>query len=140
MIPIKLLLTAGLFAVLAYTVIQKVAPRLLKLLIFVAVLLGVYFVWFPDQTTVIANWLGVARGTDLLIYVWIVLSFAMGLNLNFKVRAARRSITDLTRAIALLSAPADHPPEADHTPATNRSPEAGGPTEEAPPPHEERVD
>jgi hypothetical protein len=104
-IPIKLLLTAGLIAVLAYTVIQKVAPRLLKLLILVVVLSGIYFVWFPDQTTVIANSLGVARGTDLLIYVWIVLSFAMGLNLNFKVRAARRSITELTRAMALLSAP-----------------------------------
>lgn len=104
MIPIKLLLTACLAAVLAYASIQRVAPRIVRSAIIAIVLVGLYFVWRPDHATVIANRLGVGRGTDLLIYVWIVLSFAVGLNLNFKLRAARREITELARAIA-LSAP-----------------------------------
>ncbi|MEJ2541242.1 MAG: DUF2304 domain-containing protein [Gemmatimonadota bacterium] len=105
MIPIKLVLTLGLAVVVAYTLIQRVAPRALKIVIFTVVLLGIYFVWFPDHATIIANRLGVGRGTDLLIYVWIVLSFAIGLNLNFKIRAARHDITELARAIALMSTP-----------------------------------
>jgi small membrane protein len=102
--PIKLMLTLGLAAVLAYATVQRVAPRIVKTSIVAFGLVGLYFVWLPDHATVIANWLGVGRGTDLLIYVWIVLSFAVGLNLNFKVRAARREITELTRAIALATA------------------------------------
>ena len=115
MIPIKLVLTLALAGVVAYTAIQRVAPRALKVLIFTFVLLGVYFVWLPEHATAIANRLGVGRGTDLLIYVWIVLSFAIGLNLHFKIRAARHEITDLARAIALLSVEEGAPGEA--TPA-----------------------
>jgi hypothetical protein len=46
------------------------------------------------------------------IYVWIILSFAVGLNLNFKVRAARREITEVTRALALATAREPGPPRA----------------------------
>ena len=104
MMPIKLALTIGLAILLVYTLIQKVAPTLLKIAIFGAVFAGVYFVWLPDHATLVANWLGVGRGTDLMIYLWILLSFAIGLNLHFKIRAARQDITDLTRAIAIASA------------------------------------
>jgi small membrane protein len=104
MIPIKLVLTLGLSMLLVYTMIQKVAPTLLKIAIFSFILAGIYFVWLPDHATVVANWLGVARGTDLVIYVWILLSFAIGLNLHFKVRSARHDITELTRALAMQSA------------------------------------
>ena len=101
--PIKLVLTAGLAVLWVYALVQRVAPRSVRLGTAVAVALGVYFVWFPEQTTLLANRLGVGRGTDLLIYVWILLSFAIGLNLSFKVRALRREITDLARAIALAT-------------------------------------
>ena len=103
MTPIQILLSVGLVGLLAYTAVQQVAPRVVKLFIFTLALLGLYFVWVPQHTTAIANLLGVGRGTDLLIYLWIVLSFAVGLNLHLKVRAARRDITELTRAIALRS-------------------------------------
>lgn len=123
--PIKLALTFGLSMLLVYTLIQEVAPKLLKIAIFSFVLAGIYFVWLPDHATVVANWLGVGRGTDLVIYLWIVLSFAIGLNLHFKIRSAREEITELTRALAMLSARAPDPdrpagpradtPDPDHT-------------------------
>jgi hypothetical protein len=101
--PIQLLLSAGLLGVLAYVYVQRAAPRVVKLGITTMVGIGVYFVWMPDHTTIVANWLGVARGTDLMIYLWIVLTLGFGLNLNFKIRSARREITLLTRAMALES-------------------------------------
>ena len=114
MSPIQILLSVGLVGLLAYTAIQRVAPRVVKLSFYILALLGLYFVWVPDHTTAIANLLGVGRGTDLLIYLWIVLSLAIGLNLHLKVRAARRDITELARALALRTA-ADDPGEQGET-------------------------
>jgi len=124
--PIKLVLTAGLGGVLAYVTVQRAAPRIVKLGTMTIAVVGIYFVWMPDHTTVVANWLGVGRGTDLLIYLWIVLSLAFGLNLNFKVRAARREITELTRALALSSpsSPLGPPEEADGEAPSDRAPDA----------------
>lgn len=104
MMPIQVILTLGLLAALIYASVQKVMPRLILLAFFGLVALGVYFVWMPDHTTVIAHWLGVARGTDLLIYLWIVLTLIVGLNLHLKIQAAREEITELVRAMALASA------------------------------------
>ena len=36
------------------------------------VIAGIYAILRPDDTTVVANWLGVARGTDLMEYVLII--------------------------------------------------------------------
>jgi hypothetical protein len=110
--PIKVLLTFALSGVMAYALVQRTVPSIVKSVTIVFVAAGMYFVWLPQHTTMVANWLGVGRGTDLLIYVWIILSFAVGLNLNFKVRAARREITEVTRALALATAREPGPPRA----------------------------
>lgn len=102
--PIKLILTAGLSVLLAYTLVQRSAPRVVKPLMVVILGAGVYFVWFPDQTTALAGWLGVGRGTDLLMYLWILATLGVALNLSFKIRSTRREITELARAVALLTA------------------------------------
>lgn len=72
------------------------------------VLAGVYAVLRPDDTTVVAHWVGVARGTDLMLYALIIaFSFStLSTYLRFKdleVRYAR-----LARSIALDRA---QPPE-----------------------------
>ena len=72
----------------------------------VFVLAGVYAVLRPNDTTVVAHWLGVDRGTDLMLYALIIaFSFTtLSTYLRFKdleVRYAR-----LARAVALESAQA----------------------------------
>lgn len=124
--PIKLILTAGLAVLLAYTFVQRSAPRVVKPLMVVILGVGVYFVWFPDQTTLLAGWMGVGRGTDLLMYLWILATLGVALNLSFKIRSTRREITELARAVALLTA---------------REPGTGeGEAEEAPPEEHEVSD
>ena len=120
--PIQFLLTLGLLASLLYASVQRVVPRVINLSFATVVAVAIYFVWLPDHTTIVARLLGVARGTDLLIYIWILLTLFVGLNLRLKIRAAREEITELTRAMALASA---------------RSPE-GNPPPDAPPQDEER--
>jgi small membrane protein len=68
------------------------------------VLAGIYAVLRPDDTTVVAHWVGVRRGTDLMLYALVIaFSFTtMSTYMRFKdleLRYAR-----LTRAIALQSA------------------------------------
>ncbi len=102
--PIQLLLTLGLLASLWYASTQRVAPRAATLAFTAIVAVGIYFVWLPDHATVVAGWLGVGRGTDLLIYLWILITLFVGVNLHLKIQAVRENITELTRAVALASA------------------------------------
>lgn len=101
--PIQILLTLGLLGVLVYASVQRITPRVFTVAFATLVVVGIYFVWMPDDTTIIAQWLGVARGTDLLIYVWILISIFVGVNLHLKIRSARDEITELTRALALAA-------------------------------------
>jgi hypothetical protein len=107
--PIQILLTVGLVGALFYASVQRVMPRTVTLTFAVLVGIGIYFVWMPEHTTALAQWLGVGRGTDLLIYLWILLTLLVGLNLHLKIQAAREEITRLTRAMALArpQAPSD---------------------------------
>jgi small membrane protein len=73
------------------------------------VLAGIYAVLRPDDTTVVARWVGVRRGTDLMLYALIIaFSFTtMSTYLRFKdleLRYAR-----LARELALASAQAPEP-------------------------------
>ncbi len=68
------------------------------------VIAAVYAILRPDDTTVLANWLGVDRGADLLSYA-LVIAFAfttMSTYLRFKELELRYA--HLARAVALMSA------------------------------------
>ena len=63
--------------------------------------LGFYFVWHPDDATRLAELVGIGRGADLVLYVWVVLSFIAVLYLHLRMRAQAELITGLARAIAI---------------------------------------
>lgn len=75
--------------------------RLLALLFIVAAVLAIIF---PTMLTVVANFFGVGRGTDLLLYGFIVIGMLFAVAV---IRAKARSdarVTQLARAVALLEA------------------------------------
>ena len=45
---------------------------------------------------------GIGRGVDLIIYVWVVISLLVVFNLHLKLRSQMELITGLAREIALL--------------------------------------
>ena len=63
---------------------------------------GLYFVWFPAHATVLAEAVGIGRGVDLIIYVWVVISLLIAFNLHLKLRSQMELITELAREIAML--------------------------------------
>lgn len=68
------------------------------------VLAGVYAVLRPDDTTVLARWLGVARGTDLMLYVLIVVFVFTTLSTYMRFKDLEFRYAQLARAIALAGA------------------------------------
>jgi hypothetical protein len=65
---------------------------------------GIYFVWFPAQSTRLAELLGVGRGVDLFLYLWVAISLLVLLNLHLKLRMQLELITLLARRMALTNA------------------------------------
>ncbi len=63
--------------------------------------LGAILVVFPSVTSRAATFLGVGRGTDLLLYLAIVAGLFVCANLYFRIKKQERRIAELSRAIAL---------------------------------------
>ena len=75
--------------------------RIIALLFVLAAILAIIV---PAALTTVANLLGIGRGADLLLYVFIIASMLFAVA---TVRAKARSdarVTDLARAVALLEA------------------------------------
>ena len=66
--------------------------------------IGVALVIRPDWSSDAANFLGVGRGADLILYVWTAISILVLANVHFRLRAFQAQITVLTREIAILEA------------------------------------
>lgn len=81
---------------------QNVGVRASKRLAFATfVLLSIYAVLRPDDVTVVARWLGIGRGTDLLVYL-LVVGFIFGmLNTYLRDREISQHLTNLARQIAI---------------------------------------
>ena len=69
-----------------------------------AALFGAYIVWMPDHATYLANWVGIGRGADLVLYVWVLISCAILLLFYLNIRDQLQLITTLARRMALADA------------------------------------
>lgn len=75
--------------------------RLIAILIAFAALLAIVF---PEILTWAANLIGIGRGTDLLLYLFVIVTILFGVG---AVRARARQdarVTELARAVALMEA------------------------------------
>lgn len=65
---------------------------------------AVYAILRPDDTTVVAHWLGVARGADLIGYVLIVVFIFTTMSTYLRFRDLELKYARLARAVALQNA------------------------------------
>ncbi len=104
---IQVLLISAVVALLVYLLRSRTnakAKAWVKVGYVLFVIAAVYAILRPDDTTVLANWLGVDRGADLLSYA-LVIAFVfttMSTYLRFKELEVRYA--QLVRAVALQSA------------------------------------
>jgi len=70
----------------------------------VCISLGILFTLKPEVTDQIAKLIGVGRGADLIIYLYILGTNFVILILFIKIRDLRRQITELTKCLAHTNA------------------------------------
>ncbi|MFN8228200.1 MAG: DUF2304 domain-containing protein [Mycobacterium sp.] len=76
------------------------------------VIAAVYAILRPDDTTVVAHWLGVDRGADLIGYVLIVAFIFTTMSTYMRFKDLELKYARLARAVALQSAQQpEHPNE-----------------------------
>ncbi|HVM90336.1 MAG TPA: DUF2304 domain-containing protein [Verrucomicrobiae bacterium] len=67
----------------------------------VGVACGLIVVWYPNSASWIANFVGIGRGADLVVYLAIVLLFVLVLQLHVSHVRLERQLTKLVREDAL---------------------------------------
>lgn len=100
----QIVLTALLGGILLYAWTEYRRSPVIGVFALLAACGGLYFVWLPSHATALAEFAGVGRGVDLIIYTWVVISLLLLLNLHLKLRAQMELITTLAREIAIANA------------------------------------
>ena len=58
-------------------------------------------VFWPNSTTIIANYFGIGRGTDFVIYISLSILFYLIFKMNVKIESVGRDITKIVRQNAI---------------------------------------
>jgi hypothetical protein len=99
----QLIFSMLFFGVVLYAWTEYQRTPVVAFLSFAAAIAGLYFVWFPGQSTRLAELVGIGRGADLILYTWACISLVVLLNLHLKLRTQLELITALARTIALAN-------------------------------------
>jgi small membrane protein len=109
----QLVFSVMLASVLLYAWREYRRSPAIAMLALLAGFAGLYFVWRPADSTSLAEFVGIGRGADLVLYIWVCISLIIVLNLHLKLRTQHELITMLARSVALASftrpEPADDP-------------------------------
>lgn len=104
---IQLLLITSVIALLVYLLRSRTnakAKAWVKVGYLLFVIAAVYAILRPDDTTVLANWLGVDRGADLLTYGLAIAFVFTTLSTYLRFKELELRYARLARAVALQSA------------------------------------
>ena len=66
--------------------------------------LAIVCILFPELTTLVAHRLGVGRGTDLIVYLFIVAAMFLFILVHSRIASLERAQTQLVRQIAMQNA------------------------------------
>jgi hypothetical protein len=104
---IQILLIAAVVALLVYLLRSRTnakAKAWVKVGYVLFVIAAIYAILRPDDTTVVANWLGVDRGADLLSYALMIAFVFTTLSTYLRFKELELRYARLARAVALQSA------------------------------------
>ena len=104
---IQALLIGSVLAMLVYLLRSRRSARSkawVKVGYVLFVIAGIYAILRPDDTTIVANWLGVKRGTDLMEYVLIIVFVFTTLSAYMRFKDLELKYARLARAVALQNA------------------------------------
>ncbi len=110
---IQVLLIASVLALLVYLLRSRSSARSkawVKVGYVAFVILSIYAILRPNDTTVVANWVGVNRGADLITYMLIIAFAFTTLSAYMRFKDIELKYARLARAVALQNAraPEEH--------------------------------
>ena len=100
----QILFTLALGGAWLYVHGQTRLSGAVRLALYAVIFAGLFFVWRPDESTHIANTLGIGRGADMIYYIWMIISLAVVINVHLKLRQNLNLVTELARSIAIAEA------------------------------------
>jgi hypothetical protein len=106
------LLIVSIVLILVYLLRSRRSPQAkawVKIGFILFVVAAIYAIVRPDDTTVVAHWLGIGRGADLLEYAFIMAFLFVTISAYMRFKDLELRYARLARAIALegARAPAD---------------------------------
>jgi len=104
---IQALLIVSVLALLVYLLRSRGSSRSkawVKVGYVAFVVVSIYAILRPDDTTVVANWLGVDRGADLITYMLIIAFAFTTLSAYMRFKDIELKYARLARAVALQNA------------------------------------
>ncbi|KAA0085725.1 DUF2304 domain-containing protein [Mycolicibacterium sp. P9-64] len=104
---IQVLLIAAIVVLLVYLLRSRRSAKSrawVKVGYVLFVIGAIYAVIRPNDTTVVANWLGVARGTDLIEYALVIAFLFTTLSAYMRFKDLELRYAQLARAVALEGA------------------------------------
>ncbi len=97
MVPVQAILISAVVFLAFYMYLRLRSSLLDAVLIFLFFGLGIFFIIKPEVTTQIAQWLGVKRGINLLLYFTIIFLLFLILKLYSRIRRLESKFTDFVR-------------------------------------------
>src|SRR4030095_6706556 len=104
MTPIQVVLTAGIIIIAAYMYLRLRSNLVDVIMILIFLITGIVFVMFNEVTDVIAHFLGISRGADMIFYLGILFLFFLILKLYSRLRRLEQKFTELVRNKSLEEA------------------------------------
>ena len=104
---IKVLLIAAIFALLVFLLRSRRSARArawVKVGYVLFVLGAIYAILRPNDTTVVAHWLGIGRGADLLLYALVIAFLFTTISAYMRFKDLELRYAQLARAVALEGA------------------------------------
>jgi small membrane protein len=104
---IQVLLIASVLTLLVYLLRSRGNARSkawVKVGYLLFVIVSIYAIIRPDDTTIVANWVGVARGADLITYMLIIAFAFTTLSAYMRFKDIELKYARLARAVALQNA------------------------------------
>ena len=104
MVPIQIVLISAVVFLAFYMYLRLRSSLVDAMLIFLFCGVAIFFILFPDTTTVIAQKLGVKRGINLVFYSITLFFFFLILKLYSRLRRLENKFTELVRENSLQKA------------------------------------
>lgn len=82
---------------------QTAGPALRRIAVVLLLIAGALSVLFPSLVTLVANALGVGRGSDLVLYTYVVVSLFAWIGMHRRIHELENKLVVLARTAALAN-------------------------------------